>query len=284
MTAIRLLLAEVEGTLLTSSGALTPATRNAVDSLRNARIELAITSASPPRAMRPLIETLGITAPVCGFDGGMLVRPDLSLLDQHVLPDAIARAVIASMEGHGLDVWVYQGHAWLVRRADTRHVAREEAAAQCSPERVDRWDDRVHEAVMIAGVSDDAQALVCSEAALHPYGPYVSVLRSWPGRVVLTHPRANTGEVVRTLSRRLSISRDAVAAIGHAPKDALMFHECGLAIAMGQASAAVQRQACFITRSNDADGFAYAVETWVLGTSIDVTPRGVTSRARDQRR
>ena len=73
MTAIRLLLAEVEGTLLTSSGALTPATRNAVDSLRNARVELAITSASPPRAMRPLIETLGITTPVCGLDGGMLV-------------------------------------------------------------------------------------------------------------------------------------------------------------------------------------------------------------------
>ena len=75
-----------------------------------------------------------------------------------------------------------------------------------------------------------------------------------------------------------------IAAIGHAPKDILMFHECGLAIAMGQASAAVQRQVRFITRSNDADGFAYAVATWVLETSIDVTPDGVTSRAGDQRR
>jgi hydroxymethylpyrimidine pyrophosphatase-like HAD family hydrolase len=46
-----------------------------------------------------------------------------------------------------------------------------------------------------------------------------------------------------------------------------MFRECGLAIAMGQSEAAVQRQAHDITRSNDADGFAYAVETWVLATS-----------------
>jgi multiple antibiotic resistance protein len=39
-----------------------------------------------------------------------------------------------------------------------------------------------------------------------------------------------------------------VAAIGHAPNHVLMFRECGLAIAMGQAGAAVQRRARFITR------------------------------------
>jgi hydroxymethylpyrimidine pyrophosphatase-like HAD family hydrolase len=58
-----------------------------------------------------------------------------------------------------------------------------------------------------------------------------------------------------------------MAAIGHAPKDVLMFRECGVAIAMGQAGAAVQRQAHFITRSNADEGFAHAVETWVLATS-----------------
>ena len=77
----------------------------------------------------------------------------------------------------------------------------------------------------------------------------------WPlGGVAYVSPPPRPGAVLWS-----------IAAIGHAPKDALMFHECGLAIAMGQASAAVQRQACFITRSNDADGFAYAVERWVLG-------------------
>jgi nucleotide-binding universal stress UspA family protein len=44
MTTIRLLLAQVEGTLLTSGDALTIATQEAVDSLRDASIELAITS------------------------------------------------------------------------------------------------------------------------------------------------------------------------------------------------------------------------------------------------
>ena len=79
-------------------------------------------------------------------------------------------------------------------------------------------------------------------------------------------PAREHGGLVRTLSRRLGIPRDAVAAIGRAPNDVLMFRECGLAIAMGPAGASVQRLAHFITRSNAAEGFAYAVETWILKT------------------
>jgi Cof subfamily protein (haloacid dehalogenase superfamily) len=264
MTAIRLLLAGVEGALLTPDEALTPGTEHAVGRLRDANIELAITSGRPPRAMRTLIDTLRITAPVCGFDGGMLVRPDLSLLEQHVLGDRVARAVIASMERHALEVWVYQGDTWLVRRPDATHVTYEEAKVQFAAKLVDRWDNQVHDAVKIAGFSDDTDALARCEADLWAHRAYVSVVRSRPCSVAVTHPRANTGELVRALSRCLGIPRDAVAAIGRAPNDVLMFRECGLAIAMGQAGASVQRLAHFITRSNAAEGFAYAVETWIL--------------------
>ena len=267
MIAIRLLLAEVEGTLLASGDTLTAGTRHAVDRLREARIELAITSGRPPRGVRPLIDALRITAPVCGFNGGMLVRPDLSLIEQHVMGDGVARAVIASMERHGLEVWVYQGHAWLVRRPDTSHVAHEGATVQFAPELVERWDDRVHAPVEIVGLGDDAEALARCEADLQAHRAYVAVVGSRGRSLVVTHPSANTGELVRTLSRRLGIRADAVAAIGHAGNGVLMFRECGLAIAMGHAGAAVQRWAHFITRSNDADGFAYAVDRWILAVN-----------------
>jgi len=271
VTAIRLLIAEVEGTLLSSDGALTAATRRAVDSLRDADIELAITSAGPPRALRTLIETLGITAPVCGLHGGMLVAPDLSVLEQHVLVDGVARAVIAAMERHGLDVWVWQDDTWLVGRPDATHVAREQATVRFAPDVVDRWNERVHEAVKIAGLGDDLQALARCRADLDAHRAHASLLHSEPRCLIVTHPRANTGELVRTLSRRLGIPPDALAAIGHAPNAVLMFRECDLAIAMGQASAAVQRRARFITRSNDAEGFAYAVRTWVLRMPDEAT-------------
>ena len=56
------------------------------------------------------------------------------------------------------------------------------------------------------------------------------------------------------------------------PGDALMFRENGLRIAVGHACAALQRRADFITRSNTEDGFAYAVETWVLSAPTQARP------------
>ena len=51
------------------------------------------------------------------------------------------------------------------------------------------------------------------------------------------------------------------------PNDVLMFRNSGISIAMGNASAAVQRQARYVTVSNRDDGFAKAVERYVLGAA-----------------
>ena len=49
------------------------------------------------------------------------------------------------------------------------------------------------------------------------------------------------------------------------PNDVLMFAHSGLSIAMGNASSEVQRAARRVTASNDDEGFALAIERFVLG-------------------
>jgi hypothetical protein len=50
------------------------------------------------------------------------------------------------------------------------------------------------------------------------------------------------------------------------PNDVLMFRKSGVSIAMGNASPEVQKQARFVTASYNDEGFAKAVERFVLGT------------------
>ena len=83
----------------------------------------------------------------------------------------------------------------------------------------------------------------------------------------MTHPDANKGSVVTYLARELEIPLSSVVTLGDSPNDVLMFAHCGLSIAMGNASPDVQRSARQVTRSNDDDGFAYAIERFVLGGS-----------------
>jgi hypothetical protein len=74
---------------------------------------------------------------------------------------------------------------------------------------------------------------------------------------------------VSVLSGALSIPPGQIATIGDMPNDVLMFKKSGVSIAMGNASAEVQAQATFVTSSNEEEGFANAIERFVLRASSE---------------
>jgi beta-phosphoglucomutase family hydrolase len=99
----------------------------------------------------------------------------------------------------------------------------------------------------------------------HRVGPYVSASSSQPYYIDFTHRDANKGMVVRTAANYLGISTSQIAVIGDGLNDVLMFANAGLSIAMGNAAPEVQRMATYVTRSNEEDGFADAVDQIILG-------------------
>jgi hydroxymethylpyrimidine pyrophosphatase-like HAD family hydrolase len=80
----------------------------------------------------------------------------------------------------------------------------------------------------------------------------------------VTHPTANKGVVVERLSTYYRIPLKNVVTMGDQPNDVLMFNRSGLSIAMGNANQDVRRQATFVTGSNEEEGFAQAVEQFIL--------------------
>ena len=103
---------------------------------------------------------------------------------------------------------------------------------------------------------------------------------SQPYYLDVTHPDANKGFVAKYLAHGYQLSTDEIATIGDMPNDVLMFAHSGLSIAMGNADPQVQRAARRSTDSNENEGFAKAVERFVLqgGTMIESrTPAQVAS-------
>jgi HAD superfamily hydrolase (TIGR01484 family) len=122
---IRLLLADVDGTLVTSDKVLTEAAKAAARDLQQAGIILAITSGRPPRGMSMVIEPLALQSPIAGFNGGVFVNPDLSVIESHTLDLATAKQALKLILDQGLDAWVYTEQEWLIRNKEAPHVARE---------------------------------------------------------------------------------------------------------------------------------------------------------------
>lgn len=263
---IRLLLADVDGTLVTEEKVLTDAARAVARDLRQAGIALAITSGRPPRGMSMLIEPLALQGPIAGFNGGVFVNPDLSVIESHTLDPATAKQSLTLILDHGLDAWVYTAEEWLIRDQEAPHVAREAWTVKFAPKVVASFTDaHLAHAVKIVGISDDReQVAACETVAQKTLGKMASAARSQPYYLDVTHPQANKGTVVATLSRLLNIPPAQIATIGDMPNDVLMFRMSGFSIAMGNASDEVKSQASAVTDSNENEGFAKAVRKFVL--------------------
>jgi Cof subfamily protein (haloacid dehalogenase superfamily) len=264
-SVIRLLLADVDGTLVTPDKVLTDRAVEAVRRLGQAGILFALTSGRPPRGMEMLVEPLDITTPIAAFNGGLLVDRDMSVIEQRVLPEEIVRPIADLIGSFGLDVWVYRGADWFVPDPKGSHVARESATVRFGPKVMTGLDGLTSDVAKLVGVSDDLDAVARASSAAHDrFGDHVSAARSQPYYLDVTHPDANKGAVARYLSAKYAIPPDAIATIGDMPNDVLMFAHSGLSIAMGNASLEVQRSARRVTTANTDEGFANAVDRFIL--------------------
>lgn len=265
---ISLVLADVDGTLVTEEKVLTDRAQAAVRSLRAAGIRFAITSGRPPKGMAMLFDALRLDTPIAGFNGGLFVKPDLSIIEQKTLPEDVATRTIELIRDHGLDAWVYRGNDWLVTKADAPHVAREAWTVKFEPKIVANVAENLDHVAKIVGVSDDLDKVQrCEADAQAAFGDRASANRSQPYYLDVTNKNANKGAVAEFLSSHLRVPAAEIATIGDQPNDVLMFKRSGFSIAMGNASDQVKAQASATTESYNDEGFAKAMERILLGSS-----------------
>ena len=196
---------------------------------------------------------------------GCLLDPDMSVIEQRTVPDDITPQVIDLLNAHKVDVWVYRGADWFLRDPKAPHVDRESWTVKFDPTVVADLGSVSEGVAKIVGVSDDYDAVQKAVDVVHEqFGDRLSAARSQPYYADITHPDANKGAVVKYLSATFGIDTSEIATIGDMPNDVLMFDDSGLSIAMGNASSEVQRAASRVTTSNEEEGFANAVERYIL--------------------
>ncbi|MHB8284127.1 MAG: Cof-type HAD-IIB family hydrolase [Caulobacteraceae bacterium] len=263
---IRLLLSDIDGTLVTNDKVVTPGAIEAAKALRAAGIGLAVTSSRPAFGMKMLVAPLDLQLPLGGCNGGALVNPDMTVIETRLIDPAAARKTVDFLRQLKFDIWLYTDTQWVVPDAKAPHVEREEWILKTAPLIASGFSDaQLDRAVKIVGVSDDFDRVAESEAQARTLlGDAVSAARSNPYFLDVTNPGANKGAMVESFAKRLGISTDQIATIGDMPNDVLMFNKSGFSIAMGNASDAVKAQAKVVTATNEADGFAHAVHTFIL--------------------
>jgi Cof subfamily protein (haloacid dehalogenase superfamily) len=263
---IRLLISDVDGTLINSDGKVTERTRLAVKRLKEAGIGFTFTSSRPPRGMLDFLRELEVTLPVAAFNGGTFFQPDLTLIEQHPLSDGCVKELIRLLEEGGVQVWLYGSFNWYVRDRHGPHVDHAAGSVRFEPLVLPSYDALPEEIVKVVGYCADTDRIAKRlERVRRQFGEEeVSASRSKPYYLDITHPQANKGAVVRWYGERLGIPKEQIASIGDGPNDKKMFEASGFGIAMGNAAEDVRKAARCVTTSNDDEGFANAAERYLL--------------------
>ena len=266
MARIALVISDVDGTLVTTQKRVTERTRAAVAALHAQGIRFTVVSSRPPFGLRMLVDTLGITTPVAAFNGGAIASPALQILNQRSIERDVAREIVAFLDAQrGIGVWLFTGEEWLTRDLGGAHVSHETITVQQRPRAVENFDAVIDQAGKIVGVSDDFARLEAIESeARARFATRAMAVRSQAYYLDFVAPGIDKGVAVRELAETSGVPLAEIVTLGDMENDVPMFRQAGFSIAMGNASDAVKHEARETTLTNDEDGFAAAVERFIL--------------------
>jgi Cof subfamily protein (haloacid dehalogenase superfamily) len=261
----RLLVIDVDGTLLTTDYQITAATRAAVQQVPALGVQVVLASARSPRALHTIVEELGITGLAICYTGALVCRisPDPQVPTEVVTEQRMslssAQQVLRSALKHDLSVGWYSGDDWYIPRWDAA-LRRESMLTEVTP-------------IVEADLAHFTEAphKVLAIAADPVLLPQLSVLASTLPRdckgqfslanyLEITHQGVDKAAALLTLGQQLGIAPTEMVAIGDGENDMAMLRLVALGIAMGNASSTVQAIADWVTETNNRDGVAAAIE------------------------
>jgi Cof subfamily protein (haloacid dehalogenase superfamily) len=266
LSKFSLVVSDVDGTLVTHDKVLTPRAIAAVERLHERGIGFSICSSRPPFGLRMLIEPLRLALPFGGYNGGSILDPDFTIVEQKLIPLDAAREAVAAFQAQRIDCWVFVGNEWLIVNPAGEHVDHETHTVQTPPTIVPAFTD-AHLAASgkIVGPSDDHDRIARITALLQQaLAGRANVARSQGYYCDVIPPGIDKGRLIALLAQRLGVPREEILVLGDMENDLEMFRMAGFAVAMGNAADTVKRAAQAVTLSNDEDGFAAAIERYVL--------------------
>jgi Cof subfamily protein (haloacid dehalogenase superfamily) len=270
---ISLLVSDIDGTLVTGDKTLTEGAIAAAAALAHAGVRLSLVSSRPPAGFAMLTGPLSLQAPIGAFNGGAILRPDLGVIESMAVPAEAARIAIETFAAFGVDGWLFTNETWYVSSIQGAYVAKEHKTVRQDPTVVASFEPFYGSVGKLVGSSRDFDLLARCEAELqNSLGTKAAARRSQPYYLDVTPEGADKGYAVTRIAANLGIPLDEVAVIGDMSNDIPMFEVAPHAIAMGNGIDDLKAKARFVTEDNEHDGFAAAVERYILPRSPRYAP------------
>ncbi|MGE5528448.1 MAG: Cof-type HAD-IIB family hydrolase [Patescibacteria group bacterium] len=262
---IKLLLVDLDDTLLGGDQTISPANREALLLAAGRGVMVALATGRMYQSARPYAEELALTLPVIAYNGALARPLSGPPLWHQPLANGVARALLARLARYDVTVNLYLEDELYVARLDERAAA---YAANTRVRAIPVGDlgaflgRRRPTKLLAIGRPETVTALRLRLG--EEFRGRAEIVPSKPAYLEIMAPGVTKGAALARLASGLGIARDETMAVGDGPNDLGMLAWAGIGVAVGNAAPEVLAAAARVVAPSGRDGVAEAVRRFIL--------------------
>ncbi|MBO0796644.1 MAG: HAD family phosphatase [Ktedonobacteraceae bacterium] len=275
---IKLIVIDIDGTLLSPQRTITPRTHAAIQAARQSGIIVTLATGRRYINVAPIADELGIGIPLILCDGSIIIEhPTSNVLFTQPLDASLAQQIVDVLVRHRIQPVVHHMNAG-IEESWTGHEEFDTPSVRLY---FKAWPENTHRrphATLCIGQPNPLRVVAfASLEEIYKLSEEISELNcSWnivntgnygSSELAVMNPVCTKASGVQALARYFGIAMEQVMAIGDNNNDVEMLREVGWGVAMGQAEVHVKAAARAVTASNAEDGTAQAIERYALNGS-----------------
>lgn len=265
----KLIALDMDGTLLNSQKKVSERNKQAIKAAEKKGVKVVLASGRPAEGLRYYLEELELLKEddyVLSFNGGLAQKAKSGeAISRTVLKGRDLKYIYKIAQDLNINIHAFSEKSGLITPKISKYTEVEAEINKINTTIVDfqtiEDDENITKVMMI-----DPEEILDKAIEKLPKEVYekYTVLRSTPYFLEFMNKEVDKGKGLKKLAETLGIKREEVIAMGDAGNDLSMIKYAGLGIAMENGFSEVKENADFITKSNDEDGVAYAIEKFVL--------------------
>ena len=264
----QILALDIDGTLTNRKKEITAGTLSAIMELQKQGVIVVIASGRPVYGVLPIAEALELErygGYILCFNGGRIFAcREKKIIFEQTLPHGYLGKLEKMAKDNQCEIMSYDGNC-VITNCPTDPFIVIESRINHLPLREIRtladYDDRPGFLANKCIVTAEDEHLAAVEPKFQKvFGSKLNIYRSEPFFLEIMPQNVDKAFALAKLLEYLGYTREQLAACGDGYNDLSMIRYAGMGVAMANAQAAVKEAADFITRSNEEDGVAYAIE------------------------
>ena len=265
---IKLVVTDIDDTLVNSRNEISKKNREVIEKCREQDIKVILASGRPDFGMMKIVEDLKLDSYdnyLLSYNGARIanLKTGEVVYEKFLSPERIKFLIDIALE-NDCDILTYQNGDVLTNR-DNEYARVEVGLVGAKLIIAENMKEHIKEGaakVIILKHPDEAQAV--KEKLQNELGDEYEVATSKPFFIEVNDKGISKGDSLDALCKKLGLTKNNVMALGDGLNDLSMIEFAGMGVAVDNANPVLKEAADFISKSNDEDGFAYAIEKFIL--------------------